>query len=87
MNEKTSQKWRKLTNKIIFTGLVCSCALLDRTIYAECKIYGQHYIYFVEYWIKFIDVFLQSPTRILILIVQSLAYCFSDQFLIEAPPQ
>ena len=54
--------------------------MLDRTIYAEWKIYGQHYTSFVEYWIKFIDVFLQSPTRMLILIVQSLAYCFSDQF-------
>ena len=45
--------------------------MLDRTIYAECKIYGQHYTSFVEYWIKFIDVFLQTPTRMLILIVQS----------------
>ena len=56
-------------------------AMHDRTIYACVKYTDNTLHVFVEYWIKLIDVFLQSPTRMLILIAQSLANCFADQYL------
>ena len=56
-------------------------AMHDRTIYACVKYTDNTLHVFVECWIKFIDIFLQSPTRMLILIAQSLAYCFADQYL------